>query len=45
MTDACAKHDHTNSPGEAAQRDEAAEDIGKHDRGFPAGGHEWDRER
>jgi hypothetical protein len=47
----CFKHDHSNSPGEAAKHEEAVknrrigEEKAKYDRGFPSGGHEWDRER
>jgi len=51
-TDACIRHGKSRSPGAAHQRDEAAkqqrisEDKGRHERGFPAGGHnEPERER
>jgi hypothetical protein len=49
--DGCVRHGKSGSPGEAAQRDEAAkqkrisEEKGEHERGFPVGGHDWDRER
>jgi hypothetical protein len=50
-TDACARHGKSGSPGEVARKEEAAkqkrigEEKGEYDRGFPVGGHDWDRER
>jgi hypothetical protein len=51
-TDACIRHGKSRSPGAAHQRDDAAkqqrisEDMGRHERGFPAGSHnEPERER
>lgn len=44
-TDACVRHGRSRSPGAGHQRDESAkerrisEDRGRHERGFPAGGH------
>jgi hypothetical protein len=51
-TDACIRHGKSRSPGAGHQKEEAAkerrisEDKGRHERGFPAGGHdERERER
>jgi hypothetical protein len=50
-TDACIRHGKSRSPGGAHQKDEAAkgqrisEEKGRHERGFPTGGHDGSRER
>jgi hypothetical protein len=45
-TDACVRHGRSRSPGAAHQREESvkqrriSEDKGRHEQGFPAGGHD-----
>ncbi|MGO8005401.1 hypothetical protein ACC725_35385, partial [Rhizobium ruizarguesonis] len=49
-TDACVRHGRSRSPGAAHQKEEGvkqrriSEDKGRHEQGFPAGGHD-DRRR